>query len=380
MDEIIVPNLVAGVLDQRQREGFCAFVDEVFPGIYYGYSNRVEVNWFHVARDQRGTGKSLDWALRSIGTWQLGKAHNDPRQMLASREMYGRALQHLIHAIRTPSLVCTDATLGAAILVSIYEMINATEQNSWVTHSRGICHLFRLRGPRAHTGGLGRTLLLSFRGFLVFEALARSETCFLEGKEWRSILPETLEKEERRGNYCPFVVLIEHAFNEIAQCPGFLFKSKLLVASPQATSTERECLIREIETCQDTLRGLESQMLAGMKAKQASSEECSRSFFGANPDPMVDTLANFSHKGIQSAIALLQQLLVVLVSDRTRQKEATPWLTLGTIKSEWETVIDSNEMATLAQEKAMLRPTGPQLPGSSKASPDHIAMSMGLTK
>ena len=380
MDEITMPNLVAGVLDQRQREGFCAFVDEVFPGIYYGYSNRVEVNWFHVARDQRETGKSLNWAMRSIGTWQLGKSHNDPRQMLASREMYGRALQHLIHAIKTPSLVCADATLGAAILVSIYEMINATERKSWLTHSRGICHLFRLRGPRAHTGGLGRTLLLSFRGFLVYEALARSETCFLEGGEWRSIVPETLEREERRGKSCHLDVLIEHAFNEIARCPGFLFKSKQLVASPQATSTERECLIREIETSQDTLRGLESQMLAGIKAKQASSEECSRSFFGADPNPMADMLANFSHQGIQSAIALLQQLLVALVSDRTRQKEATPWLTLGTTKSEWETVVDPNEMNTLAQNKAMLPPTGPKPPGSSKASPDRIAMSMGLTK
>ena len=380
MDEAIVPNLVAGVLDQRQREGFCAFVDDVFPGIYYGYSNRVEVNWFDVARNQRETGKPLDWALRSIGTWQLGKAHNDPRQMLASREMYGRALQHLIHAIKTPSLVCTDATLGAAILVSIYEMINATEQKSWLTHSPGICHLFRLRGPRAHTCGLGRTLLLSFRGFLVFEALARSEPCFLEGEEWRSILPETLDNEERRGISSPLGVLIEYAFNEIAQCPGFLVKSKVLVASPQATSTERECLIREIATCQNTLRGLESQMLAGIKAKQASSEESCRPFFGAVPDPKADKLANFSHKGIQSSIALLQQLLVVLVSDRARQKEATPWLTLGSTKGEWETDIDPNEMATLAQNKAMLRRTGPQFPGSSEASPDCIAMSMGLTK
>jgi hypothetical protein len=380
MDEDIVPSLVAGVLGQRQREGFCAFVDDVFPGIFYGYVDLVDVNWFDIARNQPQTGKSLDWALRSIGTWQLAKAHNDAQQLLASREMYGRTLQHLIQAIRNPSVVCADATLAAAILVGIYEMINATEQKAWLTHSRGISHLFRLRGPRAHISGIGRTLLLSFRGFLVFEALTRSETCFLDAEEWRSILPEALEDEERRDKSSPLSVLIEYAFNEIARCPGFLVKSKDLVACPYATPTERECLIREIETSQNTLLGLESQMLAGIRAKQASSDACSRSFFGVMSDPRADMLAKFSHEGIHAGIAMLQQLLVVLVSDRNRPKEATPWLTLGTAKSELETVTDPNEMTTLAQETTRLHPTGPQVPSSPKAWPDRIAMSMGLTK
>ncbi|KAJ5298083.1 hypothetical protein N7508_008332 [Penicillium antarcticum] len=380
MDEAIVPNLVAGVLGQRRREGFCAFVDDVFPGIFYGYLGLVDVNWFDIARNERETGRSLDWALRSIGTWQLGKANNDRRQMLASREMYGRTLQHLIQAIKSPSLVYADTTLAAAILVGIYEMVNATEQKGWLTHSRGISHLFRVRGPKAHTSGIGRTLILSFRGFLVFEALARGEACFLEDEEWRSILPEALNDEERRGKSCPLGVLIEYAFNEIAQCPGFLARSKALVASPQATSRERECLIREIETSQDTLRVLESQMLAGIKTKQASSGNSSQSFFGVISDPRADTLAKYSHEGIHSAIALLQQLLVVLVSDRTRRKEASPWLALRTAKLQVETVTDPNEMTTLAQEQTRLHPTGPQSVGNSKAWPDRIAMSMGLTK
>ncbi|KAJ5761753.1 uncharacterized protein N7511_005135 [Penicillium nucicola] len=380
IDEVISPYLVAGVLSQRQRESFCAFVDDVFPGIFYGYQGLVDVNWFDIARNERETGRSLDWALRSIGTWQLGKANNDPRQIIASREMYGRALQHLIQAIKNPNLVCTDTTLAAAILVGIYEMINATEQKAWLTHSRGISHLFRLRGPKAHIFGIGRTLILSFRGFLVFEALSQGEACFLEDEEWRSTLPETLDDEKRRGKSYPLGVLIEHAFHEIARCPGFLVRSKAIVASTQTRPTDRERLIREIEISQDTLHGLESQMLAGIKTKQALREDCSQSssFFGIIPDTRADTLAKFSHDGINSALALLQQLLVVLVSIRGRRKEESPWLTLGTANHDLQTVTDPNEMMILAQEQTRLHPTGPQSPGISKAWPDRIAMSMGL--
>ncbi|KAL6228677.1 hypothetical protein BDW75DRAFT_235725 [Aspergillus navahoensis] len=350
INEIPFPDLVGTALDQQCREGFCMFVDSIFPGIYYGYSTRVGVNWFDVARGQQYVaGEAIDWAVRTIGIWQLGKAQGDQRQVIASREM-------------NSVLVGTDATLGAAILLGIYEVVNATDQESWLLHSRGISHLFRLRGPKQHASGFGRTLLLSFRGYLVFEAFIRSEACFLESEEWRAILSETLQDERRRGTSCQLSELIEYAFNEIAQCPGYFMKAKAVVSSVKTTAIERENLIHALRRSRNILLNLESEILAGIKA-HALSDENKTDFSGSIPVSIAEVLAKFSFEGIRSANALVQQLM-----------GAMPWImpainTTGVIR-------DPYLMAQMAQIKTRLHPTGPQRPEPLGLWPDRIAMAM----
>ncbi|CAG8885678.1 unnamed protein product [Penicillium egyptiacum] len=377
MDEALMPGLVSKALDRQCRKGFCDFVDAVFPTIYYSYSTRVELPWFEIAQYDRGAGIAMEWAFRSLGTLQIGRVSGNQRQILTSQEMYGRGLRYLVQAIKNPATVGTDDTLGAAILLGIYELMNETGENSWLLHSRGISHLLRLRGARSHTSGYGRTLLLSFRGLLVYEAFTRGEACFLESEEWRSTLPETLEDEERRGKSCRFGQLMDYAFNEIAQCPGFLAKTKALVASSRTTNAERDDLMGVINSSLEVLSDVEIQIMAGVKADHEGDKKESESFFGLIPHSIKNASVKFTLEGVHSGIALLRQLSVVLVSDRSRQKAVTPWLKLGPCKNEWKLIKNAGEIAQ-AQKNTRPHPTGPQQQGSPKIWHDRIALAMGM--
>ncbi|KAJ5951571.1 uncharacterized protein N7479_009984 [Penicillium vulpinum] len=378
MDEAVMPGLVSKALDRQCRKGFCDFVDAVFPNIYYSYSNRVELPWFEIAQYDRGAGPAMQWGFRSLGTWQLGRVNGNQRHILASQEMYGRGLRHLVKAIKNPATVGTNDTLGAAILLGIYELMNSTEQNSWLLHSRGISHLLRLRGAKTHASGYGRTLLLSFRGLLVYEAFTRGEACFLESEEWRSTLPDALEDEQRRGTNCGLGLLMDYAFNEIAQCPGFLAKTKALVASSRTTNAEREDLLGAINSSRQILDDVEMQIMAGVKADHEGINNEAAAFFGLIPRSIKDASVKFTLEGVHSGIALLRQLSVVLVSDRSRQKSVTPWLKLDSCKNELEIIKDAGEIAQLSKQGTRLHPTGPQQQGSPKVWHDRIALAMGM--
>ncbi|KAJ9492391.1 hypothetical protein VN97_g840 [Penicillium thymicola] len=376
MDEALIPGLVSKALDRQCRKGFCDFVDAVFPNIYYSYSTRVELPWFEIAQYDRGAGIAMEWGFRSLGTLQLGRVNGNQRQILASLEMYGRGLSHLIKAVRNPATVGTDDTLGAAILLGIYELMNATEENSWLLHSRGISHLLRLRGAKRHASGYGRTLLLSFRGLLVYEAFTRGEACFLESEEWRATLPETLEDEERRGKSCGLGQLMDYAFNEIAQCPGLLAKTKSLVAL-RTTNAETEELMAAINSSREVLSDVEIQILAGIKADHEGDKKESQAFFGLIPRSIQNASVKFTLEGVHSAIALLRQLSVVLVSDRSRQEAVTPWLKLGPCRKDWKLIKKAGEIAR-AQEDTRLHPIGPQQQGNLNIWHDRIALAMGM--
>lgn len=373
-----MPGLVSKALDRQCRNGFCNFVDAVFPTIYYSYSTRVELSWFEIAQYDRGAGIAMEWGFRSLGSLQLGRVNGNQRQILASQEMYGRGLRYLVQAVRNPATVDTDDTLGAAILLGIYELMNATEENSWLLHSRGISHLLRLRGAKRHASGYGRTLLLSFRGLLVYEAFTRGEACFLESEEWRATLPETLEDEERRGKSCGLGQLMDYAFNEIAQCPGFLAKTKTLVASPQTTNAERDDLMDAINSSREVLGDVEIQILAGIKADHEGNKKGTRAFFGLIPRSIKNASVKFTLEGVHSAIALLQQLSVVLVSDRSRQEAVTPWLKLGPCKKDLKVMKDVGEIARAQEDTRLVHPTGPQQQGSPNVWHDRIALAMGM--
>jgi hypothetical protein len=378
IDETVSPKLVASALDQQYREGFCAFIDASFPISTYAYITRINVNWFDVARNHGASGKAVDWALRCLGSLHIGRAHDDERQVMASREMYGYALRSLFWSINKPSLVAADETLAAAILLGGYEMVNATGQASWLLHSRGISDLFCLRGPQAHTRGLGRNLLASFRGFLVFEALTRGEACFLEREEWRAITSDTIKAEQQLGKACRLCELIEYAFYEIAQCPGFLARTRALVAYSHATDITKEHLICRMTRCQKALCDLQSQLSTGVWVARQSSNPENGNFIGLIPRSVADTLGMFSLEGVSSAIALIQQLLSVLESDCTRRTVKSLSVRPAD-DSMWNLVKDSTLIAKrTTRGRSNLQPARPQLQEKSETWLDPLCMSMGM--
>lgn len=380
IDESRAPNLVAQVLDQQYREGFCAFVQAKFAGQFYGYNTRVAVNRIDVARHHRvKSGQAFDWALRSLGCLQLGRTHGDQRQVIASREMYGRAIQRVVRALNNPSMAAADSTLAAAILLGTYELANRTEQKSWMLHSRGISTLLRLRGAKAHTQGLARTLLVSFRGFLVFEAFTLGEHCLLEGPEWRAIIPDAMAEEERRGKVSRLGELIEYAFHEIAQCPGFLARTRVLVASDEISMGEREDLVQRITCCQQRLRELQAQISVGLKIEQQPIDQEYLDFIGLITPSAANTIGRYSLEGISSAIALLRQLLVVLRSDHSRRFSSVASVTPSE-QNFWTLINDRLGDMTIAEEIGRSQINRPRQEGHMDSWFDRVSMSMGMVE
>ncbi|KAJ5818618.1 hypothetical protein N7474_004209 [Penicillium riverlandense] len=378
IDATVAPSLAGKVIAQRYREGFCDFVESYFPGQFFGYSTRVGTNWFDVVHNyQEAAGKALDLGLRSLGALHIGRSQGDDRLGLASREMYGQALNQLARTLRNPALVTADNTLAAAILLGGFEMSCSTGQESWMLHSRGISNLYQIRGARTHVEGLGRTLLSSFRGFLVYEALVRGERCFLEDEEWRSIIPDMVNEERRRGKFSRLGELIEYSFHEIARCPGFLSTTRALVASANTTDREREQLMTSISDCQRALLEYHSEGIAAMNASQQPNNKDGHGFFGPIPSQIQVTFGDFSLQGMSSAIALLQQLLVVLKSNGLRQR-TLQFPSIQQQKTELENASYPLMMRSINGGRSYGTLPGPQQKDSPHTWLDRVSMTMGM--
>ncbi|KAJ5742011.1 hypothetical protein N7533_011420 [Penicillium manginii] len=376
MDETIAPSLVNQTMNEQYREGFCAFVEANFSGQFHGYSTRVELNWMELARSsQFRFSKALDWAMRSLGSLHLGRNHGDNPQISTSREVYGRALQHLGQALKKPSLARSDDTLATAILLGVYELSNATGQTSWLLHSRGISSLVRLRGPQAHTKGLARTLLVSFRGFIVYDAFMCGERCFLEDREWQDAIPQVVKQEEQRGRASRLGELIEYAFHQIASCPGLFAETKVLVRSDENDENRRQHLLTRIDDCRYFLREIQNDILMGC---QENLPEKRVDFIGLIPTAAADNLTRFSLEGIGSAVSLLHQLSAGLKSDGDRRRYSMSNRPLSSSGSRGWDRFEDHYSALNVPGKCMNGFRGPHKAESEDSWLDRLSMSLGM--
>jgi hypothetical protein len=214
---------------------------------------------------------------------------------------------------------------------------------------------------------MGRTLLVSIRSFLVFEALSRGEGCFLGDEEWRSILPDTLKADKQRGRASHLGELIDRAFNEVARGPGFLADARALVGSHTMDGATRQQLVHRIAGCRTALGDLETQLSVGTYPPE---------FVGPISVPVAKLLVQFSCEGIEVARALLQQLLVVLEPNPSRGT-AVPAPSEG--DDSWDKFQNQTAMMLLARERRSLQPAWPQ-GHQNKAETwlNRVSMSMGM--
>jgi endoglycosylceramidase len=321
IDETLNPSLNGNAFEMQQKEIFFRFVDAKFAGLYYSWSTRVDVTWMDfVRRHSVSTPNALIWSVRCLSMFYIGWIHKDRDKVASSRSMYGRGLQTLSHALQSPTAVKSDATLAAAIMLSIYEMLDGTGPQSWLTHSSGISTLLRLRGPNVHKYGFGRTQLISCRGFLVADALIRAEPCFLAEAEWRSMLQGTIIEERKSGRGSWLGDLVENAFIEIAACPGLLARTRSMVAESRDTGVpQRELLVIEIIRHLERLKELHDQLdLLVHGPVQNAHFQDRLELVGPIPAKIANTLARSSLRGARIAIALLEQLLVLVQPNCSR--------------------------------------------------------------
>jgi hypothetical protein len=292
----------------QQKELFGDFVDVNFPGLYYSWSTRMEVNFMEFMRQQSDTPtNALVWAASTLCTVNRGKRDNDSQQADLGRAMYIRGIRTLIQLIQNPRTVKSDQTLGAAVLLGICEMIDGSFEQSWLAHSSGIAALFQHRGPEAHRDGVGRTLLISFRAFLVADSLLRGKPCFLAEPAWRAVIIQSMKQENERGKGSELGDLVEFAFHEITLCPGLVARVRDILAGKTNDTIRKKLLVGALSTQRSNLSKLHNKL--SILFSQGIALENRPDLVGPIPRPVIHMLTKFSLQGIDMAIDLLNRLL-----------------------------------------------------------------------
>ncbi|KAJ5922731.1 hypothetical protein N7516_010434 [Penicillium verrucosum] len=304
MDEVFAPNLTHEAINIQTQESFGMWLDYHFPSYHASYTDRVEMNWMDFIRSRWSTfPQALIWAVRALTSLRMGAVRGNKEIIACARHMYGRGVNHLAALLHTRAALA-DETLAAAILLGGYEMLDGSSDRSWIIHSHGISQLFCARGPSAHTHGIGRTLLLSWRPYIVADAFIHMQPCFLGGLEWTcASFPRGKDQWKE-----PSILgqTMDHAFNEVAKCPGYYAMTEYFTTSetnvdPPMLNALVGCILKSRERL---------VQLHGILVETNAPG----SFVGVIPQRYATTLVQGTRHGINSAVALLDQLMTLLKS------------------------------------------------------------------
>lgn len=287
-------------------------MDYHFPSYAPSFNSRVDVNWMDFVRNRWSIfPPALIWGIRALTTLHMGALQGDKNAILSARHMYSRGINHLASLLRTNAALA-DETLAAAVLLGGYEILDGCSDRSWISHARGIRHLICARGPSAHRSGIGRTLLLSWRPYLVADAFIHSEPCFLGGIEWscRATVNKITNAEDQQARSSVLGQMMDDAFDEIAKCPGYRGMTKDIVSSgSDVDQAVLGGLMNSILQSREHLVEIHNTLLPSLGE---TKRESLASLTGAIPSMYATTLVQGSCDGISSAIALLDQLTSML--------------------------------------------------------------------
>ncbi|KAG0643753.1 hypothetical protein HOY80DRAFT_1007312 [Tuber brumale] len=147
----------------------------------------------------------------AVSTVFLGRMSRDERLVRESAEMYTRALARLNAALSSKTMHIRDDTFASTMLLVMYETMGCTDPLTWQRHADGLELLVRVRGPEAHTTGLGHHLFTSFRGTNLTNSLLRCKRSFLASERWRTIPWTKIQKAP-----------MQHSQDLLLELPGIL--------------------------------------------------------------------------------------------------------------------------------------------------------------
>ncbi|KAF7590237.1 hypothetical protein BBP40_003121 [Aspergillus hancockii] len=308
IDEALAPSLMLDAVDIQTKEMFNDFMEFYFPE-YTAWASQLEVTWMDFIRSQRDTcPQALSWAIRALTTFHRGVVQGNEEAVTCGRHMYGRGIKHLAYLLQTPYAL-SDETLAAAILLGGYEILDGSCENSWVLHSRGIRHLMCARGAAAHRYGIGRTLMISFRPFLLAEAFKHEEPCFLGGTEWTSMVNEIARAERQRGQWDYADQIADCAFNEVAKCPGYYAATRAIVESKgDAEPCAVTQLIGDITDTRERLAQF------GVKLERGLEEDMAPSTSFVGPTPSTSSALCFTYNKTHSSPGIMLPAKLVMIT------------------------------------------------------------------
>ncbi|KAL2833799.1 hypothetical protein BDW59DRAFT_64399 [Aspergillus cavernicola] len=309
IDETIAPNLAYEALSTQTKESFYGWLRYHFPRVHSSFSFRADVCWMDFIRSQTPSTclPALLCGIRALITLQMGTLQGSKETIYRARHLYGRGIYHLRSLLQSPSAL-SDESLAACILLGGYEILDGNCENSWISHTRGIHHIMRARGPLAHKSGMGRTLMLCFRPFLLAESLVLGEPCFLGSSDWTSMTDDISSNEGQTGKGGRLNLIMDHVFNETAKCPGYYASTQfILLSRTDPASSLLDGLLTEISGTKDHLLKLQDKLDINHE-KEAEA-----------PVSLVNSMTQLTLDGLRSALALLDQLSTLLESDQKRR-------------------------------------------------------------
>ncbi|KAK5041857.1 hypothetical protein LTR13_002524 [Exophiala sideris] len=132
---------------------------------------------------------ALEFSTMAMCLAKLSDVYSDQSLKYESLKLYNHGLHQLQKALWDPDLMLHDQTLAACIALATYEMSQCPgdSKNAYISHTRGCETLVRIRGPEAHTEGLGHQMFVHFRIQGLLYALDQKARTFLSEPAWREI-------------------------------------------------------------------------------------------------------------------------------------------------------------------------------------------------
>ena len=184
---------------------------------------------------------TLFYAIRATSLSFLGRQVRDDSLVQNSRLIYGKALLKLNKSLQDPTEGLASDTLSATVLLTFYEVLNSTENCSWVRHAGGAAHLIQLRGVARHRTDVDRVLFMTCRYAILLESFQTGKGCFLAAARWRKLSQEIHDSLSNRSAHED---AREELFQETVQHPGYVMDSVAYMASGGKDRSVLQDLIR----------------------------------------------------------------------------------------------------------------------------------------
>jgi hypothetical protein len=320
IDERILPSLVATTMSRQQPTVFRDFILSAFPRWFGLNRNRVRITWASYVAEHLGQNQAFDAAIYCITCAFMGQYHDDAKLRQSSWEMYSKAMALLKESVTDEAMLKSRESVSTSILLSLFEAYSLSKDDSWARHAGGTALMMSLRGPNVHRTGFDRCLYISFRSFLVAQALVEGKPCIFEKPEWQALI-DRIRREDMNDSKAdePLVVFIDisdRLFMEIAKFPGIVSETRALMSSPIKQTTKIKLLLARIWNCRETTRSLATEMRVALSVHGYLSRlgDTSAQFVGPIASSFPESFANCLLRGTDTTIAVLDLLLADLTA------------------------------------------------------------------
>ena len=139
-----------------------------------------ERSWLALLPEYSISTRALEVSIMALCMAKLGRKNDDSILVRESLGLYSQGLHEMQLALWDPRLMYRDETMGACMALAMYELEECPSANrrAYASHQNGCAKLVMLRGPEAHSSGLGHQIFLAFRKQSVCPYLSTRDSAY----------------------------------------------------------------------------------------------------------------------------------------------------------------------------------------------------------